>query len=80
MFTFVKFVINSPRLFFEILKLKFFKNKLGKFIPNFPCKHVFTSAKKILALKERLLIYCTRYVNCMVAFFIVNKHISLEKY
>ena len=40
---FVKFGENLSRSFFEILKSKLQKKELGKFIPNFPLKHVFTS-------------------------------------
>ena len=46
---FVKFGENLPRSSFEILKfpsfhfLKFQKSELGKFIPNFPLKHVITN-------------------------------------
>ena len=34
----MKFAENLPRSIFEILK-----SELGKFIPNFPFKHVITS-------------------------------------
>ena len=51
---FVKFGKNVPCSFFEILKsLKFFeiskfqKSELGKFIPNFPLKHVITITNQI---------------------------------
>ena len=47
---FVKLGENLPRSFFKILKsperneeTKFQKSELGKFIPNFPLKHVITS-------------------------------------
>ena len=48
----MKFGENLPRSFFEMLKSpsfdsgeipKFQKSELGKFIPNFPLKHVLTS-------------------------------------
>ena len=42
----MKFGENLPRSFFEILKKsEFQKSELGKFIPNFPLKHVITSTK-----------------------------------
>ena len=41
MFSFVKFGINQPLLFFWISKIS--KNELGKCIPNFSQKHVITS-------------------------------------
>ena len=45
---FVKFWENLPRSFFEILKSsKFQKSELGKFIPNFPRKHVITSTNHL---------------------------------
>ena len=40
---FVKFGENLPGSFFEILISKFQKSELGKFIPNFPLKHVITN-------------------------------------
>ena len=39
----MKFWENLPHSFFEILISKFKKSELGKFIPNFPLKHVITS-------------------------------------
>ena len=42
----MKFGENLPRSFFEILKKsEFQKSEVGKFIPNFPLKHVITSTK-----------------------------------
>ena len=51
----MKFGENLPGSFFEILKFprstrdisKFQKSELGKFIPNFPLKHVITSTNSI---------------------------------
>ena len=42
----MKFGENLSRSFFEILKSKFQKSELGKFIPNFPLKHMITSTNK----------------------------------
>ena len=39
----MKFGENLPGSFFEILTSKFQKSELGKFIPNFPVKHVITN-------------------------------------
>ena len=47
---------NLPRSFFEILKSKFQKSELGKFITNFPLKHVITSTNShLLIMTEKLL-------------------------
>ena len=43
----MKFGINLPRSFFEILKSqKTSKNGLVKFIPNFTCKHHFEESPR----------------------------------
>ena len=46
----MKFGENLSRSFFEILKSQ--KSELDKFIPNFPVKHVITSANLIQALSS----------------------------
>ena len=46
---FVKFGENLPRLFFEILKSKFQKSELGKFIPNFFLKHMINGTNFYLS-------------------------------
>ena len=44
---------NLPRSFFEILKSKFQKSELGKFITNFPLKHVITNTNSHLVNYDR---------------------------
>ena len=65
----MKFGENLPRSFFEIVKLKskFQKSELGKFIPNFPLKHVITSTKSP-ELNMRVLVNHTK----------TNKHFVLK--
>ena len=54
---FVKFW-NLPRFTREISKFQ--KNELGKFIPNFPLKHVITSTN----LEPLMLTFMMKFVDC----------------
>ena len=60
----MKFSENLPRSFFEILKSpsfhpgKFQKSEFGKFIPNFPLKHVITIQINFCCLRSDFLGYC----------------------
>ena len=54
---FVKFW-NLPRFTREIPKFQ--KNELGKFIPNFPLKHVITSTN----LEPLMLTFMMKFVDC----------------
>ena len=66
---------NLPHSFFEILKFlprftrdisKFQKGELGKFIPNFPLKHVITSTNNKLNLVSRL----SNYIDPRISIFL----------
>ena len=49
----MKFGENLPRSSYEIFEIsKFQKSELGKFIPNFPLKHVITSTNKHVIYKQ----------------------------
>ena len=64
----MKFGENLPRSFFEILKSKFQKSEVGKFIPNFPLKHVITSTNfenEFYGRKGLEFIEGSKYGNCV---------------
>ena len=83
---FGKFGENLPRSYFEILKSpsftreisKFQKSEPGKFIPNFPLKHVITSTYfQSLRNGASVICFIKKYKERLIS--LINVHLLTKK-